>query len=359
MSGTLGYDDIRAGTVRQVAQLMAAAAITAPKSGGQLFLAGKPNFMETVIADDPGTRGDLAAWMRARGKERRERIWFRDAPMVQASAKAPPAMLAALWTVSNGRCCTPGCIMPVVLEVRPGVYQKKSQVAHIYGVVRPGAPRYRSDMPAGERDPFANLLLLCTAHHEEVDGKDGEDRYPPETLRRWKAQHEGAAGSVLKNLTVPCTDALMRKLIEIAEPPLERLETITLRLEETGTPTSLATRNLLRNLTMEVPSGQSIANAMSLPPLAEGDLSDLQPLNLHNRTPLWFYILREAQVTANGEHLGPVGGRIVAEVIHGLIEGDSLSYLGQDPEWTPTYGTNGTFTIVDLLTRSGTVATLT
>ncbi len=126
-----------------------------------------------------------------------------------------------------------------------------------------------------------------------------------------------------------------------------------------GTPASLATRNLLRNLTMAVPSGQSIANAMTLPPLAPGDLSDLQPLNLRNRTPLWFYILREAQVTANGEHLGPVGGRIVAEVIYGLIEGDSLSYLGQDPEWTPTYGTNGTFTIVDLLTKSGAVATLT
>ena len=79
MSGTIGYDELRAATVRQVAQLMAAAAITAPKSGGQLFLAGKPNFMETVIADDPATRGQLAAWMRARGKERRERIWFRDA----------------------------------------------------------------------------------------------------------------------------------------------------------------------------------------------------------------------------------------------------------------------------------------
>ncbi len=83
----------------------------------------------------------------------------------------PPAMLAALWTVSNGRCYAPGCIMPVVLEVRPGVYQKNSQVAHIYGV-RPGAPRYRRDMPAGERDSFANLLLLCTAHHEEVDGPE-------------------------------------------------------------------------------------------------------------------------------------------------------------------------------------------
>jgi len=79
MSGTTGYEELRAGTIRQVAQLMAAAAITAPKSGGQLFHAGKPGFMETVIAEDPGTRRDLAAWMRARGRERRERIWFRDA----------------------------------------------------------------------------------------------------------------------------------------------------------------------------------------------------------------------------------------------------------------------------------------
>jgi hypothetical protein len=70
-----------------------------------------------------------------------------------------------------------------------------------------------------------------------------------------------------------------------------------------GSPTSAGHPDLLRNLTMEVPSGQSIASAMSLPPLAPGDLSDLQPLSLHNRTPLWFYVLREAQVTADGEHL--------------------------------------------------------
>jgi uncharacterized ferredoxin-like protein len=89
MTGTIGYEDLRADTVRQVAKLMAAAAITAPESGGQLFLAGKPNFMETVIADDEDIRCDLAAWMRARGKERRERIWFRDA----AAAEAADAIL--------------------------------------------------------------------------------------------------------------------------------------------------------------------------------------------------------------------------------------------------------------------------
>jgi hypothetical protein len=149
----------------------------------------------------------------------------------------PPAMQAALWTVSNGQCYAPGCTMPVVLEVRPGVYKKNAQVAHIYGV-RPGAERYKPGMSAEERDSFANLLLLCLAHHEEVDGKGGADRYPPETLLKWKQKHEGEYGSVLSGLPVPDTDMLLKELTKIAEPPLNRLEAITERLEETGVATA-------------------------------------------------------------------------------------------------------------------------
>jgi hypothetical protein len=109
---------------------------------------------------------------------------------------------------------------------------------------------------------------------------------------------------------------------------------------------------------MKVPSGQRVAQAMQVPQLAAADLDDLTTFDLHRRTPLWFYVLREAQVTADGEHLGPVGGRIVAEVIVGLIKGDRQSYLRQDPDWTPTYGSADAFTIVDLLTAAGVVATL-
>ncbi len=83
MTAPIGYDDLRRETVVQVAKLMAAAAITAPKSGGQLFLAGKKNFLETVIIDDPGLRGQLAQWLRARGAERQEAIWFRDAEVAE------------------------------------------------------------------------------------------------------------------------------------------------------------------------------------------------------------------------------------------------------------------------------------
>ncbi|MCI0371708.1 MAG: hypothetical protein L0214_10075, partial [candidate division NC10 bacterium] len=51
-SRPIGYDDLRVETVLQAAKLMAASAITAPKSGGQLFLRGSPLFMETVIVHD-------------------------------------------------------------------------------------------------------------------------------------------------------------------------------------------------------------------------------------------------------------------------------------------------------------------
>lgn len=80
----LDYEALRGETVVQVAKMMAAAAITAPKSGGQLFLQGKHTFMETIIVADSDTKTALAAWMRRRGAERRETIWFRDAEVAEA-----------------------------------------------------------------------------------------------------------------------------------------------------------------------------------------------------------------------------------------------------------------------------------
>ena len=92
-SRPIGYDDLRVDTVLQAAKLMAASAITAPKSGGQLFLRGSPLFMETVIVHDAGTRTRLAAWMRTRGRERKEQIWFRDAAVAEAMDAILPGFL--------------------------------------------------------------------------------------------------------------------------------------------------------------------------------------------------------------------------------------------------------------------------
>ena len=125
-------------------------------------------------------------------------------------------------------------------------------------------------------------------------------------------------------------------------------------------PQSLATRNLLRHLTFRIPSGQSVAKAMGENILDPSDLKDLKEFTLDQRTPLWFYILREAEVDGfgKGRHLGPVGGRIVAEVLIGLMQGDSESYLRQDPGWVPTLPAldpDGNFKITDLLRFAGVV----
>jgi hypothetical protein len=207
-------------------------------------------------------------------------------------------------------------------------------------------PSYRANFGTSASDlsqQFFALFLdpIATDPDDPADLRGG--RRAPRRFIDWQTFFDFGDGRVRPNKKIDST-----------------LSTVLFHLlgQPQGEPTSLATRNLLRNLTMKVPSGQRVAQAMQLPELAPGDLDDLKTFDLHRRTPLWFYVLREAEATADGEHLGPVGGRIVAEVIVGLISGDRQSYLRQDPDWTPTYGPADSFTMVDLLTAAGAVATI-
>jgi hypothetical protein len=121
-------------------------------------------------------------------------------------------------------------------------------------------------------------------------------------------------------------------------------------------PTALPQRNLLRHLTWQLPSGQSIARVMGVTPLAAADLHELAHLGVgfERSTPLWYYVLKEAEILADGLHLGPVGGRIVAEVLIGLLQSDPSSYLATQPRWRPTLpAKNGTFRMTDFLTFAG------
>lgn len=115
---------------------------------------------------------------------------------------------------------------------------------------------------------------------------------------------------------------------------------------------SLAVRDLLRGHALDLPSGEAVAEAMGVEPLTDDELA-LATLGLgwRGETPLWYYVLKEADVREDGTRLGPVGGRIVAEVLLGLIEADPHSYLAVDPRWTPELpgAAAGTFTMADLL----------
>jgi hypothetical protein len=111
-------------------------------------------------------------------------------------------------------------------------------------------------------------------------------------------------------------------------------------------PSSLAQRNLLRGLRMGLPSGQSVARAIGVQPIPDSDLTvgklgKPQKLltsfgsDFRGNAPLWYYILREAELQHEGNQLGSVGGRIVAEVFVGLLATDRLSYLSVEPTWSP------------------------
>ena len=73
-------------------------------------------------------------------------------------------------------------------------------------------------------------------------------------------------------------------------------------------------------------------------------------------TPLWYYVLREAELMEDGLRLGPVGGRIVAEVFTTILADDSTSCVGVEPAWRPTLPSaagDGEFRMTDLLTIAG------
>ncbi len=107
----------------------------------------------------------------------------------------------------------------------------------------------------------------------------------------------------------------------------------------------LARRNLLRGFLLSIPTGQAVADGMQTRPLTPAQLRG-QPGAIQDAvigggfdtaTPLWYYILREADVQQNGDRLGSVGSRIVAETLSALVRRDGASYFNnpQDPAVKP------------------------
>jgi hypothetical protein len=143
-----------------------------------------------------------------------------------------------------------------------------------------------------------------------------------------------------------------KRIDRVLSTPLFQLPLQT--LPDGSPPTSLATRNLLRHFTWEVPAGQRIAQVMGHPMLHLQEIAHYG-VALENQTPLWFYLLVEAEQLADGLTLGPTGGRIVGEVFIGLLQLDPSSYLSAEPTWQPTLPSliPGEFRMTDLLRFAG------
>jgi hypothetical protein len=94
-----------------------------------------------------------------------------------------------------------------------------------------------------------------------------------------------------------------------------------------------------------LPDGGSVARALHLKPLTTSEL------DIPEKPPLWFYLLREAELQQAGQQLGQFGARLVAETMLGVLASDADSYLNARPTWTPELATTpaGMFDIGDLI----------
>ena len=223
--------------------------------------------------------------------------------------------------------------MPV--EFQTGTYRMG------HSMVRPS---YRANLAGDNGQPFFGLVFDPSQQgNPDPDDFRGGARAPRRFIG-WQTFFDFGDGQVKPN----------KKIDTKLSTPLFNLPLGAIASHDT--PTSLPQRNLLRHLTWQLPAGQRVARAMGVHALAPGDLQELAPLGVgfEQSTPLWYYVLKEAEVMADGLHLGPVGGRIVAEVFIGLLQSDPTAYLAAKPAWTPSLPSkSGQFEMTDFLTFAG------
>jgi len=88
-----------------------------------------------------------------------------------------------LFALSNNRCAFPRCISPIIAPSGSVI----GKICHINARSK-GGPRYEPKQTDEERNSFANLVLMCGNHHDQIDKQP--DLYTAEVLREIKATHE-------------------------------------------------------------------------------------------------------------------------------------------------------------------------
>ena len=211
-------------------------------------------------------------------------------------------------------------------------------------------PSYRANLAGDNGQPFFGMIFDPAGEDSEdpVDLRGGARA--PRRFIGWQTFFD--FGGVFSSAVRP-----NKRIDTKISTPLFHLPLGTI---PSGTPpVSLMQRNLMRHLTWKLPSGQAIAREMGASELSSADLAELKGIALSfvESTPLFYYILKEAQLVEDGLRLGPVGGRIVSEVFIGLLNLDPSSYLNVQPDWVPTLPTQGgtpqSFRMVDFLIFAG------
>jgi hypothetical protein len=226
--------------------------------------------------------------------------------------------------------------------LKPMMPVEYSAAAYRFGHSMIRAEYELRDVPSA--DPATEVSLTLPVF--SLDGPDlrGSRPLPAEYCLDWNYFYE------IPGLSAP-TDRNMARLIDTqVARPLHDLPT-TVVMHTPGAILALAERNLLRGKRLGLPAGQDVAKAMKRTPISNADLGLTDP-GWGGKAPLWFYILKEAEL-GGGTQLGPVGGRLVAEVILGILAADMSSYFNAPTGFSPAQADLRTG---DLLRMAGVVA---
>jgi Animal haem peroxidase len=218
---------------------------------------------------------------------------------------------------------------------------------------------WNAAFPAGQ----GTLELLFAFSGTSGDFFGGQ-RLPSNWIVDWRRLYDFKGEQNRPDLAPPLRVNRAGRIDTTLAPFLHTLPTGSTGDPAGGIRDDLAFRNLRRAKMVGLATGQQMAafmrrkgvnvNRLTRVQLRDGrngaeldGLTQAQRKALLDDTPLWFYILREAEL--NNGRLTGVGGRIVAETFHRAMEG-STSSIVRDPSWRPTLGPNSdTFRMTDLL----------
>jgi hypothetical protein len=214
-------------------------------------------------------------------------------------------------------------------------------------------PSYRLNFGPDGGQPFFAFIFDDSIDPNEADPNDlrGGKRAPRRFVD-WQTFFDFGDGNFRPNKKIDGKLSTVLMLLPGSRGPAPGLPSDGVQ--------SLASRNLMRHVNFALPSGQAIARLLGVPALTPAQLFELQPFGMDRSTPLWFYILKEAELMENGLRMGPVGSRIVGEVFVSLLKADRTSYLSADRNWKPVLpsATAGDYRMTDLLTFAGVVPPL-
>lgn len=193
-----------------------------------------------------------------------------------------------------------------------------------------GHSMVRDEYDVGEISGTVPLLLL-------LGGEGPNGALLQEHAVRWPIFFN-ISGAGSSESALPIDTSVVFRLFRLPPPPVQLFRSDLPKRDAFALPHI----SLRRGAASQIASGPTVRVALGLPIIEAGTgeydpWADVRACGIPlEQTPLWYYILLEAEAKHGGRRLGPVGSFIVREVILGALRANKESYLHEHgPGWVP------------------------